>query len=89
MAERAEEFLRTAEYQLRSGFYGLAAFSLEQSLQLFLKAKLLEMGIEYLRTHSVRELLEMLSEVGREGQRERARELLETHLSWARWRTHI
>ncbi|MEM2226716.1 MAG: HEPN domain-containing protein [Candidatus Bathyarchaeia archaeon] len=80
LAERAEEFLRTAEYQMESGFYGLAAFSLEQSLQLFLKAKLLERGVEYPRTHSVRKLLEMLSEVGGEGQREMARGLLERYL---------
>lgn len=44
-------------------FYGLAAFSLEQSLQLFLKAKILEMGVDYPRTHSMRKLLELLFEI--------------------------
>ncbi|RLE87783.1 MAG: DNA-binding protein, partial [Thermoprotei archaeon] len=44
-------------------FYGLAAFSLEQSLQLFLKAKILKRGIDYPRTHSIRRLSEILSEV--------------------------
>lgn len=80
LTERAKEFLRTAEYQIKNGFYGLAAFSLEQSLQLFLKAKLLAMGVEYPRTHSVRKLLEILSEVAKEGQREAARGLLERYL---------
>ncbi|MEM2365073.1 MAG: HEPN domain-containing protein, partial [Candidatus Bathyarchaeia archaeon] len=37
-------------------------------------------GILYPRTHSVRKLLEMLSEVGGEGQREMARGLLERYL---------
>ena len=45
------------------GFHDLAAFSLEQSLQLFLKAKLLAEGVEYPRTHSVRALLEILLKV--------------------------
>ncbi len=37
-------------------------FSLEQSLQMFLKARLLESGVDYPRTHSLRRLLEMLAE---------------------------
>jgi len=80
LAERASEFLRTAEYQMSNGFHSLAAFSLERSLQLFLKAKLLAMGVEYPRTHSVRRLLEMLSEVSEEGQKGVARSLLQRYL---------
>jgi len=53
--------------QMDKGFYDLAAFSLEQSLQLYLKASLLKLGMDYLRTHSVRRLLELIHEVtGRE-----------------------
>ena len=63
LLKRSRDFLETAEYQIGRGFYDLAAFSLEQALQLFLKARLLAEGIDYPRTHSVRALLEILSEV--------------------------
>jgi len=63
LLRRSREFYETAILQLEKGFYGLAAFSLEQSLQLFLKAKVLERGVDYPRTHSIRRLLEILSEV--------------------------
>jgi HEPN domain-containing protein len=42
LLRRSRDFLETAEYQISRGFYDLAVFSLEQALQLFLKAKLLE-----------------------------------------------
>ena len=48
---------------MSKGLHGLAAFSHEQSLQLFLKSKLLGKGGDYPRTHSARRLLELLSEV--------------------------
>ncbi len=60
---RSKEFYETAFMQIDKGFLGLAALSLEQSLQLFLKAKLLENGLDYPRTHSIRRLLELLAEV--------------------------
>ena len=60
---RSKEFYETALMQIDKGFLGLAALSLEQSLQLFLKAKLLENGLDYPRTHSIRRLLELLAEV--------------------------
>ena len=60
LLKRAQDFLKTAEYQKREGVYDLATFSLEQALQLHLKAKLLSEGIDYPRTHSLRRLLEML-----------------------------
>ena len=63
LLKRLMGFLETAEYQIGRGLYDLAAFSLEQALQLFLKARLLAEGIDYPRTHSVRALLEILSEV--------------------------
>ncbi len=61
LAKRSREFLETAEHQIDKGFCSLAAFSLEQGLQLFLKSRLLTKGVDYPRTHSVRRLLEMLS----------------------------
>lgn len=63
LAERSRRFYQTAEDQIKRGYYDLAAFSLEQSLQLALKAMLLERGIAYPRIHSVRRLLELLVRV--------------------------
>ena len=63
LVERSRRFYETALMQIEKGFYDLAAFSLEQSLQLFLKATLLKLGIDYPRTHSVRRLLELVHEV--------------------------
>ncbi|RLG40713.1 MAG: DNA-binding protein [Thermoproteota archaeon] len=63
LLRRSKEFYETALMQIDKGFLGLAALSLEQSLQLFLKAKLLENGLDYPRTHSIRRLLELLAEV--------------------------
>ncbi len=57
LVRRAKEFLRTADFQLENGMYDLAIFNLEQALQLFLKAKILEYGAQYPRTRSVRYLL--------------------------------
>ncbi len=63
LIKRSREFYETAVMQMEKGFYGLAAFSLEQALQLFLKAKILEKGMDYPRIHSIRRLLELLSEI--------------------------
>jgi len=67
LLRRSSGFYETARMQAEAGMYDLAVFSLEQSLQLFLKANLLRAGSDYPRTHSVRRLLELLAEVtGRE-----------------------
>lgn len=63
LIERSRRFLETARMQMDKGFYDLAVFSLEQSLQLYLKASLLKLGVDYPRTHSVRKLLELLGEL--------------------------
>jgi len=80
LLKRSREFLETAKYQIGKGFYDLAAFSLEQALQLFLKARLLSEGVEYPRTHSVRALLEILSEVVNEGKKAVVKGALEKYL---------
>jgi HEPN domain-containing protein len=49
--------------QAERGMYDLAVFSLEQSLQLFLKAAPLKEGVEFPRTHGVRRLLSILAEL--------------------------
>jgi hypothetical protein len=54
LLKRSGDFLETAKYQISEGFYDLATFSLEQALELFLKAKVLAEGVDFPRTHSVR-----------------------------------
>ena len=76
LAKRADEFLKTADYQAHEGMYALAIFSLEQALQLFLKSRLLFHGVEYPRTHSVRRLLSALAEVVGEASGSRIKRLL-------------
>lgn len=80
LLKRSRDFLETAEYQTSKGFYDLAAFSLEQALQLFLKAKVLAEGVDYPRTHSVRALLEILSELVPENKKSAIRGILENYL---------
>lgn len=80
LLKRSRDFLETAEYQMGRGFYDLAAFSLEQALQLFLKARLLAAGVEYPRTHSVRVLLEILSDLAPESKKSKMKGLLESYL---------
>ncbi|MBD3205731.1 HEPN domain-containing protein [Candidatus Bathyarchaeota archaeon] len=64
--KRSSEFLETAFFQLDRGFYALTVFNAEQSLHLFLKAKLLEEGLPYPQTHGVRSLMELLSTITEE-----------------------
>jgi len=66
LIKRSSDFLETARYQISRGFYDLAVFGLEQALQLLLKARVLAQGVDYPRTHSVRVLLEILSELAPE-----------------------
>jgi HEPN domain-containing protein len=63
LLRRSESFYVTALLQAERGMYDLAVFSLEQSLQLFLKAALLKEGVEFPRTHGVRRLLSILAEL--------------------------
>ena len=63
LLERSRRFYESALFQIEKGFYDLAMFSFEQSLQLFLKATLLSLGVDYPRTHSIRRLLELVHEL--------------------------
>ncbi len=67
LLERSRRFCETARMQIEKSFYDLAAFSLEQCVQLYLKAALLKLGVDYPRTHSIRRLLEILHELTGEG----------------------
>lgn len=68
LLERSRRFYETALLQIDRGFYDLAAFSLEQSLQLYLKAYLLKLGVDYPRTHDMRRLLELARRVTERGE---------------------
>lgn len=80
LLKRSRDFLKTAEYQTSKGFFDLATFSLEQALQLFLKAKLLAEGVDYPRTHSVRALLEILSDLVPKNKESTIKGILENYL---------
>jgi len=80
LLRRSREFLETAHYQVTNRFYDLAAFSLEQSLQLFLKAKLIQNGVEYPRHHGVRSLIETLIKILTDDTKTVLKEILDKYL---------
>ena len=63
LKDRCRNYLETYEFHMSRGMYALAMFDLEQALQLYVKARLLEEGVAYPRTHSIRRLLEILADV--------------------------
>ena len=69
--EKADAFLDTAIYNFEKGRYDLAAFNIEQAIQLYIKTKLLELLGEFPRTHSLVALLKELSKVFKEEEVER------------------
>jgi HEPN domain-containing protein len=58
--EKSRRFLETAELQLDRRFYDLTVFSLEQALQLHLKAYLSKLGLELPKKWSIKRLLELI-----------------------------
>ncbi|GAB6947123.1 HEPN domain-containing protein [Vulcanisaeta sp. JCM 16161] len=80
LIRRARDFLRTAGFQVENGMYDLAIFNLEQALQLFLKAKILEYGAQYPRTHSIRYLLKFLRDIVPSDKKRVVSELLDKYL---------
>jgi HEPN domain-containing protein len=63
LLKRAKAFLDNAERLYSEGVYDLAAFNLEQAVQLLLKYKLLLIAGSYPKTHSLRRLFRTLIEV--------------------------
>lgn len=63
LLERSKKFKDAAEFHFSRGDYDLAAFNIEQSLQLFLKAKLLQKGVEFPKTYTLRKLFLLLGEI--------------------------
>ena len=66
LRKRFWEYMKTYEFHISNGMYALAVSDLEQALQLYVKAKLLDESIAYPKTHSVRTLLELLAKVRRD-----------------------
>ncbi len=80
LLKRSEDFLKTAKFQTSQDFYDLATFSLEQALELFLKAKVLAEGVDFPRTHSIRTLLEILAKLVPEDKKSTVKGILEKYL---------
>src|SRR5579862_9150204 len=63
LRKKSGEFLELAEISMERNLHSLVLFNVEQSLQLLLKSKLLEGGSDFPHTHSVKRLLEILSDI--------------------------
>lgn len=63
LLERSRKFRAASEFHFSRGDYDLAVFNIEQSLQLFLKAKLLELGLDFPKVHGLRKLFLLIGEV--------------------------
>jgi len=61
LRRRSSDYMQTFDFHMSRGMYALAIFDLEQAAQLYVKARLLEEGVAYPRTHSIRRLLELLA----------------------------
>lgn len=62
--KQAEEELRTATYLADGCFYRSACYHAEQSLEKFLKARLIDKGWDLEKTHSIKRLLVISEEYG-------------------------
>jgi HEPN domain-containing protein len=62
LLERSKKFKDAFDFHFSRKDYDLAAFNLEQSLQLFLKGNLLKIGVEFPKTHTLRKLFLLLGE---------------------------
>ncbi len=63
LRERAEKFLENGEYLLSKGVLDLAAFNIQQSVELYLKYKLFLLAGDYPKTHSIKRLLKEIGKV--------------------------
>jgi len=69
LRERALKFLKNAEFLLENGVYDLAAFNIQQFVELYLKYKLFLMAGEYPKTYSLKRLLKEIGKIsGRESE---------------------
>ncbi len=63
LRERSEKFLKNGEDLLKKGVYDLAAFNIQQSVELYLKYKLFVLSGDYPKTHSLKKLLKEIGKV--------------------------
>jgi len=66
LIKRSERFFTNALRDFEEKEYDVAMFNLEQSLQLFLKAKILSKGIQFPKTREIEKLIEFLSKIEKE-----------------------
>jgi len=64
--KRARNFLDGANERFQKEDWDLTCFMAEQSVQLFIKAKILEKGGEFPKTHSIRKIFGMLYQLTKE-----------------------
>lgn len=67
LKERAESFLRNANFALKEKRYFAVAFYLEQACQLYLKYYLFLKWKDFPKTHSLKELLEAIGRAYKKG----------------------
>ena len=75
--EKADAFLDTGLYNFNKKRYDLAAFHIEQAVQLYVKTKLLELSGEFPRTHNLVVLLKELAKIRGEEMEEFAKDNLD------------
>ncbi|WP_456330150.1 HEPN domain-containing protein [Archaeoglobus sp.] len=63
LRKRAMGFMDAAAERLKAEDYDLACFMAEQAVQLYLKSAVLELSGDVPRTHSIRQLLSILSKL--------------------------
>ncbi|WP_456330758.1 HEPN domain-containing protein [Archaeoglobus sp.] len=63
LRERAEKFMENGEYLLSKGVLDIAAFNIQQSVELYLKYKLFQIAGDYPKTHSIKRLLKEIGKV--------------------------
>lgn len=62
LIERSERFMKSAERDIEDGYLDVASFSINQSLELFVKAMLLKLTGDYPHIHNLKLLLRSLSD---------------------------
>lgn len=76
LMQRSERFLENVKHNFEIGFLDIAAFSLEQSIELFLKSKVLEKAGDFPHTQNIRTLMQTLFEQSSQ----RCSEIVKSHL---------
>ena len=77
LKKRAESFLKIAKISYKEKDYDISMFSLEQAVQLLLKAKILEFNVSFPKTHDIFELIEFLKKLNFKIKVEKYKEIIE------------